>query len=267
MKNKKANLFRFTYFNDNLELSKKNLLLFIIKKHNKMIILENVINQDTYTNYVCEKFDIQTTDKVTTIIPSLNTKELDSFEWNIGIICGNSGCGKSTLLRSMGDIKMPEYDMTKCVCSQFPHMSEEETTELLLGVGLASIPTWLRTPNQLSNGERARLDICWLLANAKDGEIILIDEFTSTVNRLAAISMSVALQRYIRKKNLKVVLASCHYDILDENALNCDWCYNLNKQENGQCEIERFVYTDSKDYAIYSQINPKDELTEKMKID
>jgi ABC-type lipoprotein export system ATPase subunit len=230
-----------------------------------MIVLENVINQDTYTNYVCEKFDIQTTDKVTTIIPSLNAKELDSFEWNIGIICGNSGCGKSTLLRSMGDIKVPTYDMSKCVCSQFPQLTEEEVCDLLLGVGLASIPTWLRFPNQLSNGERARLDICWLMANAKEGETILIDEFTSVLNRSAAQSAAYALQRYARKQNIKIIVATPHFDLF--SFMSPDWCFNLNKQKDGQCEIERFVYTDSKDYEVYSHIDHKYELTNKKIID
>ena len=229
-----------------------------------MIILENIVNQDTYTNYVCEKFDIQTKDKVITTIPMINLGELETFDWNIGLICGNSGSGKSTILRHIGEIKTPTYDMSKCVCSQFPHMSEEEVCELLSSMGLASVPLWLHKPNELSNGERARLDLCWLVANVKEGEIILIDEFTSVINRSSAQSLSYCFQKYLRKHNLKAIVASCHYDCL--SYLNSDFIYNLNKQENGQCEIERFIYTDSKDYEVYSQINPKHELTEKKKI-
>ena len=228
------------------------------------IILESVFEEDNYTSYVCEKYDLQMKEKVTSIIPMINVEELNSFDWNIGLICGNSGSGKSTILNKLGEIKTPIYDFSKPVCSQFPHLTEQEVCDLLLAVGLASIPMWLQFPDKLSNGEQARLDVCWLLANAQEDEILLIDEWTSVVNRHTAISMSIALQRYARSKNLRIILSSCHYDIL--SALNCDWVYNLNKQENGQCEIERFIYTNSKDYELYKNINPKDELTEKMKI-
>lgn len=229
-----------------------------------MIILEHIINQDSYVDYVCEKFDIQNREKVITTIPTLNVGELQSFNWNIGLICGNSGSGKSTILKHLGELRTPTYDMTKCVCSQFPHLTESEVCELLMAVGLASVPTWLRLPNQLSNGEKARLDICWLLANAREDEIILIDEFTSTVNRSAASSISYGLARYVRQKNLKVILASCHFDIIPW--LNTDFVFNLNKQENGECEIERFIYTDSKEYETYKNIKEQDELTDRKPI-
>ena len=92
------------------------------------------------------------------------------------------------------------------------------------------------------------------IANAEDGETILIDEWTSVVNRDVAKSMSFALQRYVRQKNLKIIIASCHYDIIEW--LQPDWVYNLNKQdENGETEIEQLVYSDSSEYKAYSQIN------------
>jgi ABC-type lipoprotein export system ATPase subunit len=228
------------------------------------IVLESSFEEDNYTSYVCEKYDLQMKEKVTSIIPMINVDELNSFEWNIGLICGNSGSGKSTILNKLGEIKTPTYDFSKPICSQFPHLSEQEVCDLLSSMGLASVPLWLHKPNELSNGEKARLDLCWLITNAKEGEILLIDEFTSVINRSAAQSLSYCFQRYVRKHGLKVILASCHYDCVD--FLNCDFIYNLNKQENGLCEIERFIYTDSKDYEVYSQIKPKNELTEKKKI-
>ena len=93
-----------------------------------------------------------------------------------------------------------------------------------------------------------------LRVDAEDGETILIDEWTSVVNRDVAKSMSFALQRYVRQKNLKIIVASCHYDIIEW--LQPDWVYNLNKQdENGETEIEQLVYSDSSEYKAYSQIN------------
>lgn len=223
------------------------------------IILNTKVNVDNYTEYVCDKYDLQTREEIITEVPLLDLNELNDFKWNIGLICGNSGSGKSTLLNVIGEVKKPIYDHNKSIISQFPHMSEHDVCNLLSSVGLSSVPVWLHKPNELSNGERARLDLCWILANAKENEIILYDEFSSVVNRPCAKSMSFALQRYVREKNLKIILASCHFDIIEW--LNPDWIFNLNKQTNGECKIERLIYKDDKEYQLYNNINKKDVLT------
>jgi ABC-type lipoprotein export system ATPase subunit len=226
----------------------------------KKIFLQSKVLVDNYTEYVCDKYDLQTREEIITEVPLLDTSELSDFKWNIGVLCGNSGSGKSTLLSTLGEPKNPIYDYSKSIISQFPHMSEHDVCELLSSVGLSSVPVWLHKPNELSNGERARLDLCWILANAKKNEIILYDEFSSVINRAVAKSMSYALQRYVREKNLKIILASCHFDIIEW--LNPDWVFNLNKQTNGECEIERFIYKDDEEYQLYNNINKKDILTD-----
>ena len=226
----------------------------------KKIFLQSKVLVDNYTEYVCDKYDLQTREEIITEVPLLDTSELSNFKWNIGVLCGNSGSGKSTLLSTIGEPKNPIYDYSKSIISQFPHMSEHDVCELLSSVGLSSVPVWLHKPNELSNGERARLDLCWILANAKENEIILYDEFSSVINRAVAKSMSYALQRYVREKNLKIILASCHFDIIEW--LNPDWVFNLNKQTNGECEIERFIYKDDEEYKLYNNINKKDILSD-----
>ena len=226
----------------------------------KKLFLRSNVSVDNYTEYVCDKYDLQTREEIITEVPLLDTSELSDFKWNIGVLCGNSGSGKSTLLSTLGEPKNPIYDYSKSIISQFPHMSEHDVCELLSSVGLSSVPVWLHKPNELSNGERARLDLCWILANAKENEIILYDEFSSVINRAVAKSMSYALQRYVREKNLKIILASCHFDIIEW--LNPDWVFNLNKQTNGECEIERFIYKDDEEYQLYNNINKKDILSD-----
>lgn len=225
------------------------------------IILETKVCVDNYTEYVCDKFDLQTREYIVTEVPMINLDELSTFSWNIGLICGNSGSGKSTVLNSIGSQSIPTYDMDKAIISQFPHMEESEVCDLLSSVGLSSVPVWMHKPNELSNGEKARLDICWILANAKEGETILIDEFSSVINRDCAKSLSFALQRYARKKNLIIILASCHFDIIEW--LNPDWIFNLNKQVDGECEIERLLYSDSEEYETYKMMNPTEILSDK----
>ena len=231
---------------------------------NTNIILKSNILKDNYTEYITEKFDLQVEEEIITNVPMINQKELETFEWNIGLICGNSGSGKSTILKHLGNIIEPQYDYNKCIISQFPYLSEKEVCDLLCSVGLSSVPIWLHKPHELSNGEKARLDMCWYLANAKENTVIMIDEYSSVVNRQAAKSMSYALQRYVREKNIKVLLSSCHFDIIEW--LNPDWVFNLNKQNNGICEIERFIYSDDKEYKLYQNVNEKDILTQKKEI-
>ena len=223
------------------------------------ILLESKIIVDKYCEYIFNNYDIQNRDITTTEVPlpsHEDMEEMNSSHWNIMLICGKSGSGKSTILREIGNVKPIEYDYNKAVISQFNGYTEEEVCDLLGGVGLSSVPTWLRKPQELSNGERARLDLCKAIYDAGKGQIIYVDEFTSVVNRDVAKSMSHALQRYIRQKDLKIVIASCHFDIIEW--LNPNYIFNLNhKDENGNVELEKIVYTDDAEYKSSQYI--KDE--------
>jgi ABC-type ATPase with predicted acetyltransferase domain len=131
-------------------------------------------------------------------------------------------------------------------------------------MGLASVPTWLRKPQELSNGERARLDIAKAIYDANGG-VVLLDEYTSVVNRAAAKSMSYALQRYARQKGLKIIIASCHFDIVEW--LQPDYMFNLeHRDENGDVEMEKMVYEEIKDYNVYQSPRDIDILTEAMEV-
>ncbi len=230
------------------------------------ILLESKIINDKYTEYLYTNYDIQNRDVTTTEVPLPSKEDMDimmSSDWNILLICGKSGSGKSTILRHMGEIKPIEYDNDKAVISQFGRYTEEEACDLLSGVGLSSVPTWLRKPSELSNGERARLDLCKALYDAGNGQIAYIDEYTSVVNRDVAKSMSFSLQRYAREKGLKLVIASCHFDII--GWLQPDYVFNLNhKDENGEVEMERMHYKES--YKSQQTVKEKDMLTDAVKI-
>jgi ABC-type ATPase with predicted acetyltransferase domain len=232
------------------------------------IVLESNIVNDNYTQFLYDSYDIQNREKTVTEVPIPSKEDMEAMnkdDWNILLICGKSGSGKSTILREIyGDVKPIEYDYDKCVISQFPRLSEEEACDLLSSMGLSSVPTWLRKPQELSNGERARLDIAKAIYDANGG-IVVLDEYTSVVNRTAAKSMSHALQRYVRQKGLKVIIASCHFDIIDW--LQCDYMFNLeHRDENGEVEMEKMVYEDGKDYNAYQSPRDIDILTEAIDI-
>jgi ABC-type ATPase with predicted acetyltransferase domain len=232
------------------------------------IVLESNIVNDNYTQFLYDSYDIQNREKTVTEVPIPSKEDMEAMnkdDWNILLICGKSGSGKSTILREIyGDVKPIEYDYDKCVIRQFPRLSEEEACDLLSSMGLSSVPTWLRKPQELSNGERARLDIAKAIYDANGG-IVVLDEYTSVVNRTAAKSMSHALQRYVRQKGLKVIIASCHFDIIEW--LQCDYMFNLeHRDENGEVEMEKMVYEDGKDYNAYQSPKDVDILTEAIDI-
>ena len=59
---------------------------------------------------------------------------------------------------------------------------------------------------------------------------MILDEFTSEVNRETAKSLSVALSKYIRRKDIRnVVLCSCHKDIIEW--IEPDWVFDCDSGE------------------------------------
>lgn len=234
------------------------------KYHGNKIILESKIVNDNYTQFLYDNYDIQNRDITTTEVPipsKEDMEEMNKSHWNIMLICGKSGSGKSTILKEIGNVIPITYDYSKAVISQFKGYSEEDVCDLLGGVGLSSVPTWLRKPQELSNGEKARLDLCKSIYDAGKNQVIYVDEFTSVVNRDVAKSMSHALQRYIRQKDLKIVIASCHFDIIEW--LQPDFIFNLNhRNENGDVELEKMVYSDDAEYKNQQYVKETEVLSE-----
>ena len=194
----------------------------------KNIKLTNKIKNDKFTDYIYNTYDIQNKKETITEI-KFDLSELNKFNWNIGVIYGSSGCGKTTILKQIGEITKDKFDKQKPLISNFNWLKPKDASHLLSSMGLSSIPTWLRPFRLLSNGEQFRAELAYKVGKAKDGELILIDEFTSVVDRDVAKAMSYALQKYIRKTNKKIILASCHYDIMEW--LLPDWTYSPQKNE------------------------------------
>lgn len=192
-----------------------------------IITLKNKIINDEYTEYVYNSYDIQNKEESITEI-KYNLKSINNFDWNIGIILGNSGSGKTTILKEIGEIKDIQLDNNKPLISNFDWLTPQEASKLLTSMGLSSIPSWLRPYKLLSNGEQYRAKMAYIIGSSKTEDIILIDEFTSVVDRNVAKAMSYSIQKYIRKNNKKIIIASCHYDILEW--LMPDWTCSLEKE-------------------------------------
>ena len=147
----------------------------------------------------------------------------DARPWQIGLIVGPSGAGKSTVARHLfGDDMVDEYewDATKSIVDCFDGLGIRETTAALSSVGFSSPPAWIKPYRVLSNGEKFRCNMARALVDKR--ELVVIDEFTSVVDRTVAKIGSHAISKAIRKSSgKKFVAVSCHDDIVDW--LQPDW--------------------------------------------
>lgn len=157
--------------------------------------------------------------------------EIDDLDWGIGLIVGTSGSGKTSLGRQFfGEDKLHDlykgWDNTKPIVDCIlPNGDFNQTTAALSSVGLGDVPSWLRPFNALSNGQQFRAGLARLVSEAPDESVV--DEFTSVIDRqIAKIGAMAFAKNWRKNKGKKVVLLSCHYDIVEW--LQPDWVYDVN---------------------------------------
>ena len=185
------------------------------------------IEPDEFTEKVAQAFDLEFDVTISTEIPDFSCPK----DFNIGMIVGASGSGKSQILNHHFSMihKQIIWLNDKAIVSHFD--TPDEAIEKLFACGLASVPTLCKPFHVLSNGEKYRATVARKLRNG-----MILDEFTSEVNRETAKSLSVALSKYIRSKNItNVVLSSCHKDIVEW--IEPDWVFDCDSGE-------RFVNND-----------------------
>jgi len=173
---------------------------------------------------------------------------LEEKPWHIGLIVGPSGCGKSTVARALfgnqftAQDSFPPWPENQSILDGFPPtMPIKEVVEHLSSVGFSSPPAWLRPFRVLSTGEQFRVTLARLLAygtavrdqESDDGNhkpedhrasgLVVMDEYTSVVDRTVAQIGSAALARTVRRLGRKFIAVTCHEDV--EAWLQPDWVY------------------------------------------
>jgi uncharacterized protein len=141
----------------------------------------------------------------------------------VTLVTGASGGGKSTLLRDLraahaerpwvdvGQIELPDVAVVDCFDS-------DELVEVLMmlgRVGLGEVWTYLRTPAELSEGQRWRLKLALGLWRLRDREGVLVaDEFCAVLDRISARVVARCLRKTIDgNPQIAAVVASSHDDL------------------------------------------------------
>ncbi len=147
--------------------------------------------------------------------------ELKISPTDIVYITGDSGSGKSVLLRAIRqDLGSEAIDMADVeVINDKPLIETigatvEEGLELLSRVGLNDAFLFLRSYNQLSDGQKYRYRIAKLIESKK--QWWLMDEFCACLDRDTAKIIAFNVQKIARQQSKAVVAATTHGDLFED---------------------------------------------------
>jgi ABC-type lipoprotein export system ATPase subunit/GNAT superfamily N-acetyltransferase len=156
----------------------------------------------------------------------------DNVELRIGptdvvYITGDSGSGKSVLLKAlekdireeMGQTCINVADVERQIVRNRPLVETvgktlEEALELLSRVGLNDAFLFLRTYDQLSDGQKYRYKIAKMIENG--AQFWILDEFAATLDRDTAKIVAYNLQKLARQQGKAVLAATTHTDLFED---------------------------------------------------
>jgi hypothetical protein len=139
---------------------------------------------------------------------------IDERDWNVGLIVGAAGAGKSSVARSLfGETAGLTWSASSVIDDFDQSRSIQEVVDICSAVRFNTIPSWMKPFGVLSTGEKFRVEVARHLLEG--GDPIMIDEFTSVIDRQVAQIGSHAVQKYVRRQKRKFVAVTCHYDLID----------------------------------------------------
>ena len=183
-------------------------------------------------------------------------------KWSIGLIVGKSGTGKTTISKQLfPDSYITSYKYTnQSVLDDMPkNCNVEQITKTFNSVGFSSPPSWLKSYDVLSNGEKMRVNLA--RAILEENNLFVFDEFTSVVDRNVAQIGSFAMQKAIRKTDKQFIAVTCHFDVQDW--LMPDWVFNTDtmtfqsfegqKKNRPEIKFKIFNYRDKTIWKMFAK--------------
>lgn len=158
----------------------------------------------------------------------------EAGDWNVGVVVGPSGSGKSSIGRALTeagwDLWEPRWPKDKPIVDAIsPKGDFDSVTGALASVGLGDVPSWLRPYQVLSMGEQFRAGLARAISQGGPQSRLVIDEFTSVVDRQIAKIGAMAFSKAWRRTGGQVVLLTCHHDVLEW--MDPDWVFDTATEE------------------------------------
>lgn len=143
--------------------------------------------------------------------------EIDYAPGKIILFSGSSGTGKSSLLRAAarrirGAARLDESPRGRSALIDTLGQDVREAVHLLSLCGLAEAHLMLRSPRELSDGQRYRYGIARCLA--EQANTVIADEWCAKLDRVTARVISRNVRKLADRRGVGFLLATAHEDII-----------------------------------------------------
>lgn len=145
--------------------------------------------------------------------------ELPINPGDIVLFSGPSGSGKSSLIRAAaaqldGVLYADALELGSAILVDALPTSTAESLSLLAACGLGEAQLLLRTPAELSDGQRYRFRLA--LALSHKPQWIVADEFTAALDRPLAKVIAFNIRKLVSRLGIGCLFATTHDDIIDD---------------------------------------------------